>query len=122
MKTLASLVVFLVATAGLAQGFKIVTVDDLNRALSKPKTFVIDVRTPQEFAQGHVPGAVNWPLQQIEGWWSKVPRDRAVYVKCNTQNRSRVAVQYLLSRGHRDLNLVNGGIQAWTARGFRVVR
>lgn len=122
MKTLVGLVVLLVASLGLAQGFKIVTVDDLNRALSNPKTFVIDVRTPQEYAEGHVPGAVNWPLQQIESWWSKVPKDRVVYVKCNTQNRSRVAVQYLLSKGYRDLNLVTGGIQAWYARGFRVAR
>jgi len=99
-----------------------VSVDDLNRALSNPRTFVIDVRTPQEYAAGHVPGAVNWPLQQIESWWSRVPKDRVVYVKCNTQNRSRVAVQYLQSRGLRDLNLVTGGIQAWNARGYRVSR
>lgn len=122
MRTIAGLVVFLVASAGLAQGFKVVTVDDLYRALSDPKIFVIDVRTPQEYAQGHVPGAVNWPLQQIEYWWSKVPRDRVVYIKCNTQNRSRVAVQYLLSKGYRNLNLVTGGIQAWMARGYPTAR
>ncbi|MFC6920677.1 rhodanese-like domain-containing protein [Meiothermus taiwanensis] len=122
MKAITSLVVFLVASAGLAQGFKVVTVDDLYRALPDPKTFVIDVRTPQEYARGHVPGAVNWPLQQIEQWWSKVPKDRVVYVKCNTQNRSRVAVQYLLSRGYRNLNLVTGGIQAWMARGYPTTR
>ncbi len=122
MKTLVALTMLLAASIGFAQGFKIVTVDDLNRALSNPKTFVIDVRTPQEFAAGHVPGAVNWPLQEIESWWRKVPKDRVVYVKCNTQNRSRAAVQYLLSKGYRDLNLVTGGIQAWYARGFRVVR
>jgi len=122
MKTLVSLVVLLMASLGLGQGFKIVTVDDLNRALSNPKTFVIDVRTPEEYAQGHVPGAVNWPLQQIESWWSKVPKDRVVYVKCNTQNRSRVAVQYLMGKGYNNLNLVHGGIQAWMSRGYPVTR
>jgi hypothetical protein len=40
MKALGSLLVFLVAFWGLAQGFTIVTVDDLNRALADPKTFV----------------------------------------------------------------------------------
>ncbi|WP_027883529.1 rhodanese-like domain-containing protein [Meiothermus rufus] len=113
---------FWLASLGLAQGYTIVSVDDLKRALANPKNFVIDVRTPQEFAQGHVPGAVNWPLQQIEHWWSRVPKDRMVYVYCNTQNRSRVAVQYLLAKGYRDLHLVTGGIQAWYARGFRVAR
>jgi len=122
VRSLASLLLFLVASVGMAQGLRMVSVDDLNRALSNPRTFVIDVRTPQEYAAGHVPGAVNWPLQQIESWWSRVPKDRVVYVKCNTQNRSRVAVQYLQSRGLRDLNLVTGGIQAWNARGYRVSR
>jgi len=122
MKALGSLPVFLVAFWGLAQGFTIVTVDDLNRALADPKTFVIDVRTPQEYAGGHVPGAVNWPLQEIESWWSKVPKDRVVYIKCNTQNRSRVAVQYLMSKGYNDLKLVQGGIQAWRSRGYPIVR
>jgi rhodanese-related sulfurtransferase len=122
MKALGSLLVFLVAFWGLAQGFTIVTVDDLNRALADPKTFVIDVRTPQEYAGGHVPGAVNWPLQEIESWWSKVPKDRVVYIKCNTQNRSRVAVQYLMSKGYNDLKLVQGGIQAWRSRGYPIVR
>jgi rhodanese-related sulfurtransferase len=122
MKAFVGLMVILMASLGLAQGFRVVTVDDLKRALPDPRTFVIDVRTPQEFARGHVPGAVNWPLQQIESWWGKVPRDRVVFVKCNTQNRSRLAAQFLLSKGYRDLRLVNGGIQAWTARGFRVAR
>ena len=122
MKALGSLLVFLVAFWGLAQGFTIVTVDDLNRALADPKTFVIDVRTPQEYAGGHVPGAVNWPLQEIESWWSKVPKDRVVYIKCNTQNRSRVAAQYLMSKGYNDLKLVQGGIQAWRSRGYPIVR
>jgi len=122
MKALGSLLVFLVAFWGLAQGFTIVTVDDLNRALADPKTFVIDVRTPQEYAGGHVPGAVNWPLQEIESWWSKVPKDRVVYIKCNTQNRSKLAVQYLMSKGYNDLKLVQGGIQAWRSRGYPIVR
>ncbi len=116
------LVLFWLASLGLAQGYTIVTVDDLKRALANPKNFVIDVRTPQEFAQGHVPGAVNWPLQQIEQWWARVPKDRVVYVYCNTQNRSRVAVQYLIAKGYRDLRLVTGGIQAWYARGFGLAR
>jgi len=122
MRMLGGLLVFLMAFWGLAQGFTVVTVDDLNRALADPKTFVIDVRTPQEYAGGHVPGAVNWPLQEIESWWSKVPKDRVVYIKCNTQNRSRVAVQYLMSKGYNDLKLVHGGIQAWRSRGYPIVR
>ncbi len=106
---------------GLAQP-KIVTVDDLKAALSNPKVFVIDVRTPQEFAQGHIKGAVNWPVQQIDRWWNKVPKDRPVYIHCNTQNRSGVAVQYLVNKGYQNLFLVYGGSQAWMAKGYPLTR
>ncbi|MCS7069404.1 MAG: rhodanese-like domain-containing protein [Meiothermus sp.] len=108
-------------SVGMAQP-RIVTVDDLKAALSNPKVFVIDVRTREEFAQGHIKGAVNWPVQEIEGWWSRVPKDRAVYIHCNTQNRSAVAVQYLINKGYRNLNLVHGGIQAWMARRYPITR
>lgn len=106
---------------GVAQP-KIVTVDDLRAALSNPKVFVIDVRTPQEFAQGHIKGAVNWPVQEIDRWWNRVPKDRVVYIHCNTQNRSGVAVQYLMGKGYQNLNLVHGGIQAWMAKGYPTTR
>lgn len=106
---------------GLAQP-KTVTVDDLKAVFSDPKVFVIDVRTPQEFAQGHVRGAVNWPLQEIERWWNRVPKDRPVYIYCNTQNRSAVAVRYLMGKGYQNLHLVTGGIQAWIARGYPIAR
>lgn len=106
---------------GLAQP-RIVTVDDLKVALANPKVLVIDVRTPQEFAQGHIQGAINWPLQEIARWWSRVPKDRPVYIHCNTQNRSAVAVQYLMGKGYQNLNLVNGGIQAWMSRKYPISR
>lgn len=118
---LAALLLLAFFSWGLAQP-KMVTVDDLKAALSNPKVFVIDVRTPQEFAQGHVRGAVNWPLQEIERWWNRVPKDRLVYIHCNTQNRSAVAVRYLMGKGYQNLNLVTGGIQAWIARGYPIAR
>ncbi|MBO1438652.1 rhodanese-like domain-containing protein [Meiothermus sp. CFH 77666] len=106
---------------GLAQT-KIVTVDDLKAALSNPRVFVIDVRTQEEFAQGHIKGAVNWPVQEIDRWWNRVPKDRVVYIHCNTQNRSGVAVRYLMGKGYQNLNLVHGGIQAWMAKGYPTTR
>lgn len=118
---LAALLLLAFFSWGLAQP-KIVTVDDLKAALSNPKVLVIDVRTPQEFAQGHVKGAVNWPLQEIERWWNRVPKDRLVYIHCNTQHRSAVAVRYLMSKSYQNLNLVTGGIQAWIARGYPIAR
>lgn len=117
----AALLLLTFFSLGLAQP-KIVTVDDLKAALANPKVFVIDVRTPQEFAQGHIKGAVNWPLQEIDRWWNRVPKDRVVYIHCNTQNRSGVAVQYLMNKGYQNLNLVYGGIQAWLARKYPTIR
>mgnify|MGYP001770846087 FL=1 len=41
---------------------------------------MVDVRTPMEFAQGHVPGAKNYPLQSIDAWWRELPKDKPVYL------------------------------------------
>lgn len=59
----------------------------------------MDVRTPEEFAQGHVPGAVNWPVEAIATWADGVPKDKPVYLYCRSGNRSRQAAEYLKKAG-----------------------
>src|SRR5688572_13870206 len=49
---------------------------------------LIDVRTPKEFSAGHVPGAVNIPLDQVERRAAEVPREGEIFVICETGGRS----------------------------------
>lgn len=88
-------------------------------ALETPGTTVVDVRTPEEFAAGHLAGAVNIDVQG-PGFADMVgrldPAGRyAVY--CHSGNRSAVAVSYLVDHGFGHVVELAGGITAWQAAG-----
>jgi rhodanese-related sulfurtransferase len=75
---------------------------------------VIDVRTPSEFAQAHLPNAVNVPLetlQQAAATWGK---DRPIVVYCATGARSANAAAYLAAHGFTKVYDLSGGIASWT--------
>jgi hybrid cluster-associated redox disulfide protein len=77
---------------------------------------VVDVRETFEFENGHIPGALNIPLSEIETRWREIPRDKEnLLVICAAGRRSLDACNYL-SREHEFLNLVNveGGMTFWT--------
>ena len=65
---------------------------------------VIDVRTPQEFAAGHVPGAVNIPFDQIAARAAEVgDPSKPVLLYCRTGRRSGIATQTLRSLGFQEI-------------------
>lgn len=74
---------------------------------------LIDVRTPAEFASGHLPGAVNIPMQELGRRMKEAgKKDRPVVVYCQSGSRSVVAKQLLETSGFKEvINL--GSIRAW---------
>ena len=76
---------------------------------------LLDVREPQEFATGHVPGALNLPQADLATRLSEVPRDHPIYVICQGGFRSLRAAQFLNQMGFRDVVSVNGGTESWRA-------
>ncbi len=79
----------------------------------------VDVREPQEYMLGHVPGAINLPLGSIAARIAELPRDREVVLVCNTGNRSSLAAQLLLREGYDGAKVANleGGTSAWRTQG-----
>lgn len=69
--------------------------------------YLVDVRTPSEFASGSVKGAVNIPLDKISGQLSKFKGKKNIVVFCRSGNRSGQAKQILEKNGFQ--NVVNGG-------------
>ena len=77
---------------------------------------LLDVRTPQEYREGHVPGSKNVPLQTIDKVESVVEnKDTVLYVYCYSGARSRQAVGYLQQMGYTNVNNI-GGIAAYTGK------
>jgi rhodanese-related sulfurtransferase len=81
--------------------------------------FLLDVRTPEEYADGHIAGAVNIPLAELGNQLSQVPTDIPVVVYCRTGNRSAQAVTLLREAGYTNV-LDMGGIVDWVEAGLPV--
>ncbi len=77
------------------------------------KTMILDVRTPKEYARGHIRGAVLLPLYELAERMNEVPRDRPVYVICYSGARSLQAVKFLMSQGYRQVFHVSHGMDKW---------
>jgi hydroxyacylglutathione hydrolase len=80
-----------------------------------PATLLLDVREPEEYAHGHVPGARNLPQAELAARLDEVPRDRPVQVICQSGYRSLRAAQFLAQMGYQNVVNVNGGTAAWRA-------
>jgi rhodanese-related sulfurtransferase len=81
---------------------------------------VIDVREPDEYVAGHVPGARLVPLARLGQIRAELPHDEPVYVICASGNRSLAAADFLARVGIQAYS-VAGGTGAWTRAGKPIV-
>jgi rhodanese-related sulfurtransferase len=81
--------------------------------------YVLDVREPEEYAEGHVPGAVLMPMGSVPARYEELPQGETVYVVCAVGGRSMQVARYLDQAGY-DVRNVAGGTRDWIAAGFPV--
>jgi hydroxyacylglutathione hydrolase len=81
---------------------------------------LLDVRTAEEYAEGHIKGAVLIPVQELEQRISEVPKDKQVYVYCRSGVRSSRASKILVDAGYTRIENVVGGFMAWKDAGYPV--
>lgn len=109
---LARLTAWVVLLAVVASGCATVSGEDA-RALVQGGALLLDVRSPEEFAAGHLDGAVNIPVDALEARLDEVgPKERAVVVYCRSGVRSRRARALLLERGWVKVENL-GGMGNW---------
>lgn len=97
-----------------------VDLDDFAAAHSQG-AYVVDVREPDEWASGHVPGAVHVPMNDVPDRREEIPTDQPVFVICASGGRSRQVVDFLRAQGVTAVN-VAGGTNAWAQRGWPLDR
>ncbi len=111
----------LVATATFAQGpdsTKVVSISAVElheRRESEAAPVVIDVRTPDEYASGHIPGAVNVPFDQVAQRIAEIDAPHGVALYCMVGPRARKGESALLAAGYEKIFHLEGGLAAWQA-------
>lgn len=97
-----------------------------SRLESEPDLVLIDVRTPAEYAEVHIPQARSAPLDGLDpealASSGRAPRDRRIHVICRTQNRSKLGAAAFEKAGFAEVTVVDGGTAGWEAAGYPVTR
>jgi thioredoxin len=97
--------------------FEELTAEKANDLIKAAKPLILDVRTPNEFYDGHIEGATLIPLQQLEGRLSEIEayKNKPILVYCRSGNRSTVAAQILARKGFTTLYNLRPGVKGWQA-------
>lgn len=113
----------LFASCSSHQGIESVTVDEFENALYDGHVQLLDVRSAEEYAQGHIANAENIDVQQpdfIDKAKAKLDHANPVYVYCRSGKRSMLAAQKLVKAGYQVVNL-RDGIVGWEDAGKPVL-
>lgn len=87
---------------------------ELSAALEAGKPFfIIDVRQPEQYLAGHLPGAVNIPLVDLWDRQSEIDPAADIVTYCNSGNSGDTARKFLLSQGFRSVRGLTGGYNGW---------
>lgn len=82
-------------------------------------TFVLDVRTQEEWDEYHAPNTTLIPLDELAARVNELPKDQPIVVVCRSGNRSQTGRDILLQAGF-DATSMNGGLKEWSARGYPI--
>lgn len=78
---------------------------------------VIDARDASQFAEDHIPGAVNLEWRRVLAERDSIPRDKPVLIYCNTGSLSAQAGFALRVAGYENVRILQGGFEEWKAKG-----
>lgn len=105
------------ATTGLALEVDVQAAHDLR----EQGALMLDVRQPEEWEAGHIPGAVLIPLGELESRVNELPTDQEIVVVCRSGNRSATGRDILLDAGFNDVTSMAGGMNQWSDKGYETV-
>ena len=107
----AIILLYLYKTAVPVKGLRTLTAEQFQQ--QSQGNVLIDVREHHEFGRGRIPGAINIPLSQLERRMEEIPREKAVFLYCQSGMRSKQAAKRLCRNGYPQLAHLKGGIMAW---------
>lgn len=81
---------------------------------------LIDVRSPEEYADGHIPGAINMPHENIDGYLSELEqhKNKPIIIYCRSGRRAKLAMKVLQEHDFTDVMHLEGDILGWNEAGL----
>lgn len=107
------------------QSIRQVTSEDAAKMLTSDKgLIVLDVRTAEEFREGHIKGAINIDIRQPDALSriDKLDHNARYIVHCRTNHRSKIAVDHMVIRGFKTVYQMMDGFSGWSANGLPQVK
>ena len=108
-----------------SRGGKLETVAQLEpetlRNIEGARPQIVDVRSPEEWSHGHLPGAVHIPLAALPEKLGELDPSSPIVLHCKGGGRSSIAASFLQSQGMSNVSNLVGGYEAWTKEGFPTV-
>ena len=92
---------------------KEITVGELKTLLERDGCFLVDVRDPEELAEGKIPKSILIPAEHLAEKLSGMRKDAPLVLYCRSGRRSRAAAEALAAAGYSDVRNVSGGLEAW---------
>lgn len=85
------------------------------QGVNPDESVIVDVRTPDEFSMGHIPEAINIPLDELRERIWELPKAKSLYIYCAIGLRAYLATKILLASGYQPQNLLGGYKTYWSA-------
>ncbi|GAB4338727.1 MAG: hypothetical protein Kow00117_20030 [Phototrophicales bacterium] len=99
-----------------------ITISEYRDQYENEPHVLIDVRTRQEFSQGHLPNAMNIPMDEVNTRMDEIPNDITVILVCATGNRSGMVASALTKAGYTNVYNLEGGTMSWLRLGLPINR
>jgi rhodanese-related sulfurtransferase len=107
------LVVILTACGISSEGYRNVSTEEAKQLIDNKEVIVLDVRTPEEYQEGHIPNAILIPLQELENKLIDLDKEEPYLVVCRSGNRSAQASEILTSNSFAKIYNMTGGMNNW---------
>ncbi len=120
---------FLIGTKGIAQNtvkdsIQVLSIPQFEKMSSKRKSKILDVRTPEEVAEGHLIGSssVNFLSPNFSKEVQALNKNKTYLLYCRSGTRTRKAADAMQKMGFKHVYMLEGGITAWKEAGKEVVK
>jgi thiosulfate sulfurtransferase len=93
--------------------FKRISIQQAEELQQNASAIVVDIRDPQSYANGHIPGAIHLTNDNVAEFIEQTDKTRPVVVVCYHGNSSQPAAQFLAEQGFEQVFSMDGGFEAW---------